>query len=61
MVSLDRGNGGKFLIVLEGTKVPEKHGADFVITSKTNTVLIGTRILTPNPEKEERILKAHRI
>ena len=61
MVGPDRGKGGKFLIVLEGTKVPENHGADFVITSKTNTILIGTRILTPDPVEGQRILNAHRI
>jgi hypothetical protein len=61
MVGPDRGKGGKFLIVLEGTKVPVNHGADFVITSKTNTVLIGTRILTPDPKEGQRILNAHKI
>ncbi len=61
MVGPDRGKGGKFLIVLEGTKVPKSHGADFVITSKTNTVLIGTRILTPDPAEGQRILNAHKI
>jgi hypothetical protein len=61
MVGPDRGRGGKFLIVLEGTRVPENHGADFVVTSKTSTVLIGTRVLTPDPQEEQRILSAHRI
>jgi len=61
MVGPDRGNGGKFLIVLEGTEVPANHGADFVITSKTDTVFIGTRILSPDPEEGERILNAHKI
>ena len=61
MVGPDGGLGGKFLIVLEGTEVPEDHGADFVITSKTNTVFIGTRVLTPDPEEGERILNAHKI
>jgi hypothetical protein len=61
MVGPDRGKGGKFLIVLDGTKVPENHGADFVITSKTNTILIGTRILTPDPVEGQRILNAHKI
>ena len=61
MVGRDRGQGGKFLVVLEGTEVPENHGADFVVTSKTNTVLVGTRILTPDPKEEERILNAHKI
>jgi len=61
MVGPDRGKGGKFLIVLEGTKVPEKHRADFVVISRTNTILIGTRILTPDPKEGERILNAHKI
>jgi hypothetical protein len=61
MVGPDRGKGGKFLIVLKGTKVPENHGADFVITSKTNTIFIGTRILTPDPDEGQRILNAHKI
>jgi hypothetical protein len=47
--------------VLEGTKIPANHGADFVITSKTNTVLIGTRILTPDPKEGQRILDVHKI
>jgi hypothetical protein len=61
MVGPDRGKGGKFLVVLEGTEVPANHGADFVVTSKTNTVLIGTRILTPDPVEGERILNAHKL
>jgi hypothetical protein len=61
MVGPDRGKGGKFLIVLEGTKVPENHGADFVVTSKSSTIFIGTRILTPDPKEAERILNAHKI
>jgi len=32
-----------------------------VITSKTSTVLIGTRILTPDPKEGQRILNAHKI
>lgn len=61
MVGPERGQGGKFLIVLEGTEVPANHGADFVVTSKANTVGIGTRILTPDPAEGERILNAHKI
>ncbi len=60
-VGPDGGRGGKFLIVLDGTEVPPDTGADFVVTSKTNTVLIGTRVLTPDPVEGERILNAHRI
>jgi hypothetical protein len=61
MLGPDGGRGGKFLIVLDGTEVPESHGADFVITSKTNTIFIGTRVLTPDPEEGQRILDAHKI
>ena len=61
MVGPERGKGGKFLIVLEGTDVPENHGADFVITSKTSTIIVGTRILTPDPKEGQRILNAHKI
>jgi hypothetical protein len=32
--------------MLDSTEVPENHGADFVVTSKTNTIFIGTHILT---------------
>ena len=61
MVGPDLGKGGKFLIVLECTKIPKNHGADFVITSKTNTILFGTRILTPDLKEGQRILNAHKI
>lgn len=61
MVGPDAGKGGRFLIVLEGTELPEGHGADFVIRSKTDTIMICTRILTPDPQEAERILAAHRI
>lgn len=60
-VGPDAGKGGKFLIVSDGTEIPPDHGADFVVTSKTNTVMIGTRILTPDPAEGDRILNAHRI
>jgi hypothetical protein len=61
MVGPDRGKGGKFLIVLAGTMVPENHWADFVITSKTDTILIDTRVLTPDSMEGQRILNAHKI
>ncbi|MEE4121313.1 MAG: DUF1214 domain-containing protein [Paracoccaceae bacterium] len=57
----DAGRGGRFLIVLDGTEVPEDHGADFVIASKTSTIMVATRILTSDPQESERVLKAHRI
>ncbi len=57
----DAGKGGLFLIVLEGTEVPEEHGADFVVIAKTSTLLVGTRILTPDPEEGKRLLNAHEI
>jgi hypothetical protein len=61
MVGPDRGRGGKFLIRLEGTGVPDNHGADFVVTSRTSTILIGTRILSGDAAEAQRILDGHRI
>lgn len=61
MTGPDAGKGGLFLLALEGTEVPDDHGADFVVKSETSTLLIGTRILTPDPEEGKRILNAHEI
>ena len=57
----DKGKGGKYLIVLEGTPVPGSHGADYVVTAQTNTLLFGTRILTTEPKESERLLNSHKI
>jgi hypothetical protein len=57
----DAGKGGRFLIVLDGTEVPEDHGAEFVIASKTSTIMVATRSLSPDRQERERLLKAHRI
>ena len=57
----DAGKGGRFLIVLKGTEVPEDHGADVVIAAKTSTIMLATSILTPDPQEGERMIKAHRI
>jgi hypothetical protein len=57
----DGGKGARFLIVLDGTEVPEDHGADVVIASKTSTIMVANRILTADPQEGERIVKAHRI
>ena len=61
MTGPEQGKGGRFLIVLKGTTVPENHGADYVVTSETSTILLGTRILTPDPEEGEKLLAAHKI
>ena len=57
----DAGKGGRVLIVLEGTQVPEGHGADVVVTSRTSTIMVAARILTPDPREAERIVMAHRL
>lgn len=57
----DGGAGGKYLLVLEGTQVPEEHGADFLVTVETNTLLFGTRILTKDPEEMRRLIEGHKL
>ena len=57
----DKGKGGKYLIVMEGTPVPGNHGADHVVTAQTSTLFIGTRILTTDPKESERLLNSHKV
>ncbi len=57
----DQGRGGSYLIVLEGTPVPDDHGADHVVISRTSTLMIGTRILTTDEEEVERLLAGHKV
>lgn len=51
----DRGQGGTYLIVGPGARVPEDHGADYVAYSKTNKIWIGTRLLSTDPEENNRM------
>ncbi len=51
----DKGQGGTYLIVGPETKVPENHGADYVVFSKTNKLWVGTRLLSVDPKENERM------
>ena len=57
----DRGSGGTYLIVGPGAQVPEDHGADYVVHSKTNKIWIGTRLLSTDPEENKRMRDESRI
>jgi hypothetical protein len=61
MTGPEQGEGATFLVVLAGTPVPKDHEADYVVVSETSTLLIGTRILSTDPEEAQRLLKAHKI
>ena len=57
----DKGKGGKYLIVLEGTPVPANHGADHVVVARTSTLMIGTRVLTTDKQEIKRLLEGHKV
>jgi hypothetical protein len=57
----DRGQGGTYLIVGPGAQVPDDHNADYVIYSKTNKIWIGTRLLSTDPEENNRMRDESRI
>ena len=57
----DQGRGGVYLIVGPGAKVPENHGADFVVHSKTNKIWLGTRLLSVDPEENDRMRDESKI
>lgn len=57
----DRGQGGTYLIVGPGAEVPDDHGADHIAYSKTNKIWIGTRLLSTDPEENDRMRDASKI
>ena len=57
----DQGRGGKYLIVKEDEPLPDNHGADYVLYSRTNLLWIGQRILDPSPENTKKLQEAHKI
>ncbi len=60
-VGPDQGKGGKYLLVGPESEVPENNNADFIVKSKSNLVLIGTRIIGLTGDAYEKTLKAHKI
>ena len=57
----DQGQGGTYLIVGPGAQVPDDHGADYIAHSKTNKIWIGTRLLSTDPEENNRMRDESRI
>ena len=54
----DKGQGGKYLFLGPGQERPADADADYVYESGTMNIIFGVRILTPDPEEGERILRA---
>ncbi|MBU2571737.1 MAG: DUF1254 domain-containing protein [Gammaproteobacteria bacterium] len=54
----DKGKGGKYLILGPGQEKPEGIAADYVYESGTMNILLGTRILTPDPNEYKRLLES---
>ena len=57
----DQGAGGKYLVLGPGQEQPEGIEIDHVVSSDTMNILVGIRILTPDPEEADRILRAFRV
>lgn len=52
----DKGRGGKYLIIPPGGKAPEEVNGYFVAQSETNNILVGFRVLEPDPGKAKAIV-----
>lgn len=52
----DKGRGGKYLIIPPGGKAPEEVKGYFVAQSETNNILVGFRVLEPDPGKAKAII-----
>ena len=61
IVGPDKGKGGKYLLLGPESQAPVDHDADFVVKSKSNLVLAGTRIIGLQGEEYNRTLNAHRV
>ena len=61
LVGKDKGKGAKYLIVGPEGVEPENHGADFVVSSKTNLLWIGIRVLDPDETVRDRIFAECKI
>jgi hypothetical protein len=57
----DEGRGGDYLIVGPGVQLPENHGADYVVYSNTNKIWLGTRLLSVDPEENQRMRSESKI
>ena len=57
----DGGKGGKYLIVGPESEMLNNHDADYVVKSKSNLVLIGTRIIGLKGDEYKKALNSHRL
>jgi len=58
----DAGKGGKYLILPPGGKRPEKIGKDYyTVESGTMNIMLGTRLLETDPEKNQALLRAIKL
>jgi hypothetical protein len=60
-VGPDKGKGGNYLLVSPEADVLIDHVADDVITSISNLVFVGTRIISLKGEECNKSLTAHRV
>ena len=57
----DKGQGGKYLIIPPGSKAPAGVKGYYVAQSETNNILVGFRVLEPDPDKAKAIVGKIRI
>ena len=61
VVGPDQGKGGRYLVVGPESVVPEEHDADFVVSSSSNLVFIGSRIIGLEGDAYKAVLNGHQI
>ncbi|WP_217896739.1 DUF1254 domain-containing protein [Pandoraea sp. PE-S2T-3] len=57
----DKGRGGKYLILPPGVKAPADAKGYYVAQSQTNNVLLGFRVLEPDPAKAKAIVSKIKV
>ena len=61
VVGPDKGKGGKYLLLGPESEEPANHDADYVVTSTSNMVLLGTRIIGLKGDAYTKTLEAHKL
>lgn len=61
VVGPDQGKGGRYLVVGPESVVPEEHDADFVVSSSSNLVFIGSRIIGLEGDAYKAVLNGHQL
>lgn len=57
----DKGKGGKYLVLPPGTKAPEGTQGYYLAQSQTMNVLVGFRVLDPDPAKGKALVQQFRM